>query len=715
MKETFFNPFSDIKVETATGPRLLARHSGVVHLESPKNWLLIGSRGSGKTSALLCLDWAERARNVPLRKEIGTEGVSFISVYSKLHHHISSAIATIPWRNQITPEASEEVAFEYFSLLIELLAAELLIGAVIDMRAEGLLKYQFPDEKRAAEAIYRKVRESHLSSPDRPFIDLASCGQWCREYRLEVHKAGSRHFLQEALDCLPETRPGRFLQNVADELAAFLKSPACDHQLPADFHFKICFDEAETLSPSQQLYLNTLVRHSETPLFWVIATVDRGYETTGVRARSQSLTSTDRQVIFLDQDEDNSKTFSDFAEKVVTLRIRSALGCYDSLTPTPYDEVEVSFQRFLEHFNINTAISRLIENSNSQYSQQLREWADQYEREIVSPSKNDGKRGSRARGRGRKRLGRHFYETYLVKKLFPEKSFSEIIPAGRIERENVMSGLRRKQYGALLCIVREGRFGHVPYYGAESLLNMADANIRELLEIIEFLFDAALRQFSVNALLVFAGIELRETIKWKAQRNAFYDASQSKLNGITNRHAEVGGSVSTLIKVLGLLTFALQTDTENLKALRTPERGNFEIDLDGLQAIGLYDKNAVIERTREVLDRCIEDSLLKETGLGLKTAKTIGRSRSVYEVRLHQRFAPVFKTSIRGAYATQRIPARYIAEICVSPGDTPAELWAERLYQMLKHQQSDARQPEFEWERIEEGGGDASGGLSSDE
>jgi hypothetical protein len=138
-----------------------------------------------------------------------------------------------------------------------------------------------------------------------------------------------------------------------------------------------------------------------------------------------------------------------------------------------------------------------------------------------------------------------------------------------------------KQFGALLCITREGRFGSVPYYGEESLIKMADGNIRELLEIANVIFHAAEREFGADALAMFAGLKPNNRIRWNSQRRALLTASKTKLDGITNRHAEVGGSVSTLVKALGALTFLLQTDIENLKAIKTAERGNFEFDLGG--------------------------------------------------------------------------------------------------------------------------------------
>jgi hypothetical protein len=684
------NPFTDIRVEATIGPRLLSRHHTVVQLEAPRNSLLIGSRGSGKTSALLCLDWAERAHNISLIKELNGEPLGFIAVYSKVHHHISSTLRAIPWHRVVGEEAAAATAAEYFSTLIELLAAEQLISSVIAMRGEDLLRYEFDGEKTAARSIFEIVTQSHFQEPVAPFEDLAACATWCRDTRLSLHRAGARNRLEAALDALPDTRPGRFLNTIATILHRLVTHPTHANGLLETFHFKVCFDEAETLSPEQQIYLNSIVRTSEAPLFWVVATVDRTFEATETTELGQSLTSADRQVIYLDGQR-TDQDFKEFAKQIVSLRVRNALGCYKTLEPTEYDDVTVEFARLLDLFSVNTAISRLIGGSHSRFTEQLREWASELDKEVLEPlaekaQKNKKKQAPEPR----------FYEAYLLRKLFPDRSYRDIVPNNVRERKNWLAGLRRKQYGALLCIVREGRFQYVPYYGDRSLLNLADGNIRELLEIMGSLYDAAVEQYGEDALLLVAGRLGDRRISWSLQRKAFERASASKLNGIANRHAEIGGSVSKLINCFGQLTYLLQTDIEGVTALRTPERGNFEFRLEEVSSTGGLDRRQVIDRTREVVDRCIEDSLLKEVGSANQAAGDDG-SRIIYQVRVHQRFAPLFKTSIRGAYETLSIPANAVAEVCIAPADIDAEEWAKKVYTNLKEQWDDNRQAVFSW------------------
>jgi hypothetical protein len=702
MTTRYQNPFSDTRVETATGAQLLARHAAVLELEEPGNCLLIGTRGSGKTSALLCLGWEERARNISLRKELASDRPEFISVYSKLHHHVSAAIHTIPWGAVVGPQAVKETAYEYFSLLIELLAAELLITAIVRMRAEGFIHYLFDAEVGTADALSHIVRKSGFHISSNGFTDLASCAAWCRDYRLETHKFGSRHLLNEALSALPSTRPGQFLHDVVRMLEQFLKLPTSANKLPESFHFKVCFDEAETLTSEQQVFLNTLIRQSSAPLFWVIATVDRNFETTETIELGQSLTSADRQVIYLDY-QAHMSGFKDFAEQIASLRIKNALGCYKSAEPTEFDDVQVRFDYLFDHFSVNSAIARLIETRKSVFVQELREWAEEFESEFAKIDRASSRTYPRNRGKQQRRSKiPRFYESYLIKKLFPTRRLSELIPGDRDQRDNVLAALRRKQFGALLCIVREGRFAYVPYFGAESLLKLADGNIRELLEILEVVFENVASKARSNPLMMFVGRGRDNTIKWVAQRKAFSVASEAKLNGITNRHAEVGGSVSTLIRALGYLTYHLQSDYESLGSLRTAERGNFTFDLSELSAMHNFDRESVIERTREVIDRCIEDSLLKEAGSAL-AARPVGQSRGLYQIRVHQRFAPFFRTSLRGAYAVQRIPARLIAEICVAPAGINALEWANRAFDILRASELNTDQGEFDWAGVATG------------
>jgi|GEM_PF-4218290 len=702
MITTDHNPFSDTRVETATGGQLLARHAAVIELEAPRNSLVMGTRGSGKTSALLCLGWEERANNISLRKELETDQLEFISVYSKLHHHVSTAIHSIPWETVVGEQAVREIAYQYFSALVELLAAELLVTAIIKMRSQRLVTYTYDDEAMTADALKDTVRNCGFRNHPNRFEDLAACAAWCRNYRLDIHKFGSRHLLDQALESLPSTRPGHFLTRTAQILEQFLKLPHSDNQLSGTFHFKLCFDEAETLTTEQQIFLNTLIRQSITPVFWVIATVDRNFETTETFEIGQSITSTDRQIIYLDFQQE-MVGFKEVAEQIASLRIRNALGCYKSIEETEFDDVSVNFDRVLDHFSVNSAISRLIEHSNSSFVRQLKEWANDFDMALARSNSNEIGSKNNKRSRRRPTQSSRFYEAYLLKKLFPDRSFAELIPVEKDRRENVLAAIRRKQFGALLCIVREGKFANVPYFGSESLLKLADGNIRELLEILQTVFEAVAEPFYADALMTFAGRSRDRAVQWVDQRRAFGKASASKLNGITNRHAEVGGSVSTFIRALGHLTYLLQTDFETLRGLTTAERGNFAIDLAELSGMEGFDRSSVIERTREILDRCIEDSLLKEAAVAVE-AKPVTQSRNVYHVRVHQRFAPYFKTSLRGAYAMQRLPARFVAEICVAPSSVQVTSWAERVYDIMRSSDGEVGQAEFEWSAFSPGG-----------
>lgn len=696
MSELIPNPFADIRVEGTVGPRMLTRHYAVQQLEDARNSLVIGTRGSGKTSALLCLDWKERATNVSLIKELLNEPLQFVSVYSKLHDHISASVDLIPWETIVSDALHETVSFDFFSALIELLVAEQLLHSIMDMRGDAIVNYEFDDERVASSSIYDVAKNSRLAIPKEPFPDLAACWTWLLNYHIELHHLGSRHHLQKALDLLPASQPGRFLNRVVKILHRLLTSPNSNNQLPEKFHFKICFDEAETLSPRQQIYLNTILRSSEAPLFWVIATVDRGFETTETLNRGQSITSADRRVIYLDGPEADD-VFLNFAQRIVSLRIRNELGCFKSTKRTQYDEVRVDFRRLLDNFSVNTAIARLIGPRKSRYSERLRSWATEFDSIVYGPKGKSRREGAEKR--------QSYYQAFLLKKLFPNRRLSDVLPNDKNELANRLSNLRGKQYGALLCIVREGHFGYVPYFGAECLLNLADGNIRELLEIVGSLFDAAVTEYGEEAVSIFAGLNSAGRISWSNQRKAFEQASHAKLNGIANRHAEIGGSVTRLVYGLGQLTYLLQTDIGQLRALRSSaERGIFEIFLEEIHQPRNQPnltREIVIQRTREVLDRCIEDSLLKEATQGPRKAPA-GESRNHYQIRLHQRFAPFFKTSIRGAYVSQKISADLVASLCTDAFASDTQQWADRAFEILNGDASSSKQKEFDWNDLEE-------------
>lgn len=693
MSDLIPNPFSDVRLEATIGPRLLTRHAGVQSLEEAKNSLVIGTRGSGKTSALMCLDWKERATNVSLMKELFDEPTQFISVYSRLHDHISASIEAIPWESVVSVSLKEKIAFDYFSTLIELLVSEQLICSIMDMRGDSIIRYNFEGEQLAVDAIYDVAKKSRLRLPAARFVDFAECASWLSDYYTDLHHSGSRHQLAKSLDLLPASQPGRILNQIARILHRLLTLPSSNNNLPGQFHFKVCFDEAETLSTRQQIYLNTILRSSEAPLFWVIATVDRGFETTETLHKGQSITSTDRRVVYLDGPEAD-EAFRGFAQRIVSLRIKNALGCFKAKDRTEFDDVEVDFRRLLDSFSVNVAIGRLIGSRKSKFSERLKSWAAEFD-EQVHGEVRQGKRDSRA----------SYYQAFLLKKLFPQRKMSELLPNNSAELSNRLASLRGKQFAALLCIVKEGHFQNVPYFGAECLLNLADGNVRELLEIVASLFEAAVVEYGDEAVAIFAGLNRTGRIAWSDQRKAFERASRSKLSGIANRHAEIGGSVTRVVYGLGHLTYLLQTDIQGLRALKSSaEKGVFEIDLDEITLPRLKSemtRESVIQRTKEVLDRCIEDSLLKEVTQGARRVPSAETGRDQYQLRLHQRFAPYFKTSIRGAYVSQKLPANLIASLCIDSFGSDTEQWAQRAFEMLVGETSTARQREFQWDDLE--------------
>jgi hypothetical protein len=214
MNQPIPNPFADVRLEATIGPRMLTRHAGVQSLEDARNSLVIGTRGSGKTSALLCLDWKERATNVSLMKELFDEPLQFISVYSKLHDHVSASIDVIPWETITSEVLKEKIAFDYFSALIELLVAEQLLRSIMDMRGDSIIKYDFDGEQSTSDAIYDIAAKFRFHLPDKRFVDFAACSSWLSNYYTDLHHHGSRHHLQKALDLLPASQPGRFLNQI---------------------------------------------------------------------------------------------------------------------------------------------------------------------------------------------------------------------------------------------------------------------------------------------------------------------------------------------------------------------------------------------------------------------------------------------------------------------------------------------------------------------
>jgi len=300
MTET--NPFLPTRFEYDTSP-LLWKSPHARELEKPNSYFIKGIRGSGKTSILKAINWRERLDNKVLAEQIEPAS-KCIAIYFRLPDHMSQAIAAIDWDN-VTPDAPIKhlMAYSYFSHFIEAISLEAIFEAVIEMRSRGVLTYEISEEISISELIISKYPElKAYLSPGRSYVfsDLQSAFDRMHH---KMNRAATRGTVSRILDQLPSSEPGELVKFIITQIMPLI----------SEYN-----DDCETLKEQQQIFLNSLVRSSKAPIFWVVSFVASNYETSNTVINNQKLSDADRKVIDLENVSDVE--FRRLCEAVSSLR-----------------------------------------------------------------------------------------------------------------------------------------------------------------------------------------------------------------------------------------------------------------------------------------------------------------------------------------------------------------------------------------------------------
>ena len=636
------NPFRPTRFEHHDHPLIwLSPH--VKQLEGLKSVYVAGTRGSGKTSLLKAVNWRERLYNPTVRDQLGSNPPDYVAVYFRLPDFLTSAIGLIDW-GQCFPESPtpDLVGYEIFSQLIELVGAQLICEAISSLRAAQRFDYSTEDEDALVAAILTRY----------PPLARAAAGEQCqgldglsiifRKLHQRLNVLITRGQVRDALEFSLETQPGIFI----NELASKLREIACAREgsCSAGFHLKVCIDDCETLQPLQQRFLNSLVRSTQHPLFWVVSYVSVDYDSTNTVHFNQTLSDADRTQLLLD--EMKNKEFYQLCEGVSLLRIYYS---DPGLRGTTLNELPSDFfnlEALLGKVSINGLLLDLARHSLSA------EFAGLIER-------------SRLRD---KRKGRNhvppILETYVLEKLGDRLADDR--------HANQQAYMRRKNVAALLAICAEFRISNIPYVGATTIVSLSNGCIRDYLELMGSIFDEAMRRKEIGGV---SDLRQREyALSSDVQRVGARNSSRAKIDGIRNIIERDWAEATRTVEFIGKLTALLQSNPGVESTLATPERGNFVFDLTSLDdgRDGSANRRAFVTR---VLRRCEADGLLRPA------RAEQGEDGDAHELafHLHRRFAPEFGFSYRGPYGFLRMPMTEFSEMCEGSGDGLDAL-VERAY-----------------------------------
>ncbi|HEX8224631.1 MAG TPA: hypothetical protein VF605_12510 [Allosphingosinicella sp.] len=612
-------------------------------LEGLKSVYIAGTRGSGKTSLLMAVNWKERLYNPTVRDQVGYDQPPFIAVYFRLPDYLSSAIGLIDWAHTF-PESqtSSFIGYEVFSQLMESVAAQLICEAFSSLRAAGTFRYTPEQEDEAVAGMLSEYPLLLSLSQGKPPRDLADLAYIFKRVHQRINSLLTRGLVRDALVLSLEAQPGVFINDLVSRIRAL----ACAEEgvCSPDFHVKICIDDCETLQPLQQRFLNSLVRSSRHPLFWVVSFVSVDYDSTATIYPSQTLSDADRTQIILDDMEEPE--FARFCQAVSRLRVYysdSDLSSSGSLRDLSEDFFNL--RAVLGHYPPNKLIAEAAKGSISA------EFEEFFARALAQ--------------RGPKSELAPIYETYIQEKL------GERLVDDR--PKNRSAYLRRKYVAALLAICSEYGF-KTPYAGMNTVVFMGNRCIRDYLEIVGSIVDEGHRVGEIRGI---KHLQYRKRpITIRTQTAGISRSSRAKLDGIRNNMEQDWAEATRVVEFLGKLTARLQANHTSQATLATPERGNFIFDLAEVEATDWFEAEARRAMVLKLLRRCEADGLLRP-------ASTISGDEGDggdLTLHVHRRFAAEFGFSFRGPYGSLRMPMVEFTSVCEGRTDLSVDDLVERAY-----------------------------------
>lgn len=645
------NPFRPTRFEHHDHP-LIWLSPNVKLLEGLKSVYVAGTRGSGKTSLLKAVNWRERLYNPTVSDQLGTNPPDYVAVYFRLPDFLTSAIGLIDWKHCFPHSPTPDlVGYEIFSQLIEFVGAQLICEAISSLRAAQRFSYSTADEDALVATILARYPPLARAAAEGGCEGLDGLSVVFRRLHQRLNVLITRGQVHDTLTISLETQPGVFI----NDLASRLRELACANEgsCSAGFHLKICIDDCETLQPIQQQFLNSLVRSTQNPLFWVVSYVSVDYDSTNTLHHNQTLSDADRTQLLLD--DMSNVDFYRLCEGVSLLRVYYS---DPSLRGTPLHVLPRNFfklEELLGKVSINSLLAVQAQQSLSAEFEQL------VERARASDM-----------GQGRNHVP-PIFETYVLEKL-----------GDRLvdDREaNRGAYLRRKNVAALLAICAEFRITNIPYVGANTIVSLSNGCIRDYLELMGSIFDEAVNRREIRGV-----VDLRQReapLSRDVQRVGVRTSSRAKLDGIRNTIERDWAEATRTVEFIGKLTALVQSNPGSPSTLATPERGNFIFDLSALDE----SKGAPAGRrafVTRVLRRCEADGLLRPA----RHDQNEDEEAHELAFHLHRRFAPEFGFSYRGPYGLLRMPMAEFADMCMGTGEGLDAL-VERAYQRLSPEYRD--------------------------
>jgi hypothetical protein len=607
-------------------------------LEQAKPCILIGARGTGKSTLLRSLSWRERTDNEGLKKQLASRSANdFIGIYLKTPEVHVDVIGE--WLS-VAPGA---VSRGIYSRYLELVQLQEIFGALAEIQAAGGINVPVKAEFELVARLLKLYR-AELSSErigtgtPRSFADLSDSTRMIRKW---IERASQNETdVLEVADLLgnPQTL-GVMSSDICDEIVRTISPLNPGRQL----YFKVCFDEAEVLDEVASRIISTWIRLARAPLFHVVSYVSRPPDMAETFAPNLTIQNADVNTVDLDVIQDAE--FKKFAEGVVTLRVREYFR--RNVVGGGVDEIirgyKFECERVFGKLNINFLLEDILKQSVSPSAQELLARAKaNVDLSVTTARGGDG-------------LALPIYETYLEDRTGrPLPDATE--PKWR-KRRNSSSNTRKAMIAAYLSIAYELK--QEPRYAyADMILQLSDSCIRDFLSNLQWIFEKSGRTLTEFV----QASKLRPTI----QDAGLKAASNSKQSSLPTYGMRSPSATAKLVTGLGRLTAKLQCQSLNgVRHLKSTERGLFRMPYDKTSEPGNRAAALVIDAS--------EAGFLK-----IETQEPL-----LLTFRLHTSLAPYFKSSYRGAYYSSEVSAFEVLQFADAVDDDGIEKAVATLFNRI--------------------------------
>jgi hypothetical protein len=547
-------------------------------LEQLKSSYIVGTRGTGKTTLLKSLSWRERLESRSLQHALKGDARldRYLGVYLKLPKFQLEQLQA--W----LADARSAIHAPITALYLDLIWLEALLDAVEELRSRQLLSYSLEAEGefiawfdswwtlRGGSPLLDPSRSSMLTLKESVFrarneIELAS--------RVEVEPT---EFASE----MPVDQIGALGRDAAARLRDLCEVRDEEETGRPQWHIRVCMDEAEVLADEQQVVVNTMVRLSEFPLYFVIAYVAMPREVSRTLLPNQSLSEADRHLE--ERDEMADTKFKRLTEGVSKSRVRAMLD----------DEgADFDLTQILGPLELDRWALEVLGKSESReveaLIQRAKALAQERGPEVPPP----------------------ILEVYL-------SDVEGRTPRVQTTRKESSEGIRKKRPAAYIALLR--KFGFDVRYASEPMvLQLSDGCIRDYLLQMDELF--VLRDQALPEFIASIGIH------WSEQDVAFKRASRKKRKNIVRRVEATPEEVERVVDGLALVTERLQRDIvppePGCFVLQLKEGGEaLEIELEILKEANRTGYLRILEEDNERIEWRVHTSLAPAYGFSYRGA-----------------------------------------------------------------------------------------------